>query len=167
MRQEIPDSFEIVIKKENDTFRATCSIFPGIFGEGQDEEKAIESLADGLAHKMGTLVKTVITEVFKGDFQALRAKGSAGVRTAPPKRFVLPPVGWLLRGKHIDFAKRRPVLRGTLMLLDMRREQFCQPMPCEEQLFASIMNSGVFAAPLPAECVTPFGILLGVPLIYN
>ena len=176
MRQEIPGSFEIIVRKEKDTFRATCSMFPEISGEGLNEDKAIESLADGLADKMGGLVKTVLHEVFKGDFQELlktkasicaqQMQNAAEIKELP--RFAdLPTIDCLLRGKNIDFAKRRPALHGTVMMMDMRPAQFCCPMPHEEYLYEAVRQSGIFNVPIPSECETPYGILLGVPLTYN
>lgn len=67
----VPNGFEITVKKEENSFKATCSMFPEVTGEGKNEEKAIESLADGLATKMGTMVKTVLDDVLKTDLLKL------------------------------------------------------------------------------------------------
>ena len=138
------DGFEIIVQRDKNTFRATCSIFPGVSGEGLDENKAIESLADGLADKMGGMVKTVLNEVFKGDFQKLLktkvdvcAQQSCAMpkRKALPRFIELPLIDRLLRGKNLDFAGRCPALRGTVVLIDMRQPCFCRPMPCEEYVY--------------------------------
>ena len=166
MKREMLGSFEIIVRKDNDTFKATCSVFPGICGEGTNEQKAIENLADGLAHKMGGLVKTVLREVF--NMPPPRTQKSRPVpQMKEPFWAELQPIDCLFCDKNIDYTKRRPALHGKVMMLDMRPEKFCRPMPDEEYIYAAVRQSGIFNTPIPTECETPYGILLGVPLTYN
>jgi hypothetical protein len=193
----IPVDFEIVVKKENDTFKASCSMFPEVYGEGLNEEKAIENLADGLVDKMGVIVKTVLDDVLKSDLlqllksgahltqvkvQAQPAKQRPTARRQAPKNngenlsFQLPSIDFFLRPVHIDLAKMRPVLPGGLLVLGLRSPQLDkhfyflsrrQIFEMEKDIMFSLVERGLFDGPQPGEVQTPFGIMLGLPMSYN
>jgi hypothetical protein len=189
--------FEIVVRKENNTFKASCSMFPEVFGEGQNEEKAIENLADGLVDKMGLIVKTVLDDVLKSDLlrllkaEARLARTKARPQSAkqrPPVRqralrnngenisFQLPSVDFFLRQTSINFAKIRPALSGGLLVLGLRSPQADrqfrflsrrQIFEIERDIMFSLVERGLFDGPQPGEVQTPFGMLLGLPMSYN
>ncbi|MDR2428190.1 MAG: hypothetical protein LBD62_00105 [Candidatus Margulisbacteria bacterium] len=193
----MPVDFEIVVKKENDTFKASCSMFPEVCGEGQNEEKAIENLADGLVGKMGLIVKAVLDDVLKTDLlqflktEARLAKAKtqpklvkqrlAGRRRAPRNNgenfsFQLPSIDFFLRPANMDLTRRRPALPGGLLVLGLRAPQtarpFCfmshrQMFELEKDLMFSLVERGIFDGPQPGEVQTPFGIMLGLPMSYN
>ncbi|MDR2431034.1 MAG: hypothetical protein LBD99_02095 [Candidatus Margulisbacteria bacterium] len=170
MRPEIPAKFEIVVKKERNAFKATCSIFPGVIGTGKNEEKAIEALADSLADKMGSAVKSALDEFLKKDLLRLlrtEAKISAsltpprlavnGAETAPPKftdklpkackmQFAIPPIEMLLRGTNIRLDKSHPALRGLLLVLGLRTAQkdLCRRFACLEQEYMDALDDQFF-----------------------
>ncbi|GBR72615.1 hypothetical protein NO1_0121 [Candidatus Termititenax aidoneus] len=193
----IPVDFEIVVKKENDTFKASCSMFPEVFGEGQNEEKAIENLADGLVDKMGLIVKTVLDDVLKSDLlQFLKSEARLASTKAQPQparqrpvarrrmpknngeniSFQLPSIDFFLRPANIDFTKMRPALPGGLLVLGLRspqaNKQVCflsrrQIFEIEKDIMFSLVERGLFDGPQPGEVQTPFGMLLGLPMSYN
>jgi hypothetical protein len=192
----IPVDFEIVVKKENDTFKASCSMFPEVFGEGQNEEKAIENLADGLVGKMGLIVKTVLDDVLKNDLlhflktevrlaktkaQSRPAKRRPAARRRMPRgenlSFQLPSIDMYLHPAKMNFTQmRRPDLSGGLLVLGLRSPQvdkhFCfmsrrQMFEVEKNLMFSLVERGIFNGPQPGEVQTPFGVLLGLPMSFN
>jgi hypothetical protein len=193
----MPVDFEIVVKKENDTFKASCSMFPEVCGEGQNEEKAIENLADGLVDKMGVIVKTVLDDVLKSDLLQLLKSGAnltqVKVQSQPAKRrpvasrkalqnngenlsFQLPSIDFFLRSAHMDLTKMRPALPGGLLVLGLRSPQADkhfyflsrrQIFELEKVLMFSLVERGLFDGPQPGEVQTPFGIMLGLPMSYN
>ncbi|MDR1452988.1 MAG: hypothetical protein LBJ25_03330 [Candidatus Margulisbacteria bacterium] len=193
----IPVDFEIVVRKENDTFKASCSMFPEVFGEGQNEEKAIENLADGLADKMGLIVKTVLNDVLKTDLlHFLKAEASLAKTRAsqPAKRrpaarrrmtrdngenisFQLRSIDALLQTANMSFTQMRyPALSGGLLVLGLRAPQIAghfrfmsrrQIFELEKDLMFSLVERGIFDGPQPGEVCTPFGIMLGLPMSYN
>jgi hypothetical protein len=193
----MPVDFEIVVKKENDMFKANCSMFPEVFGEGQNEEKAIENLADGLVDKMGLIVKTVLDDVLKSDLlQLLKSEARLAQAKAQPQldeqhpvapqktpkndseniSFQLPSIDSYLRPVNIDFTKMRPELPGGLLVLGLRSPQADrqfyflsrrQIFEVEKDIMFSLVKRGLFDGPQPGEVQTPFGIMLGLPMSYN
>ncbi|MDR1996717.1 MAG: hypothetical protein LBQ83_00060 [Candidatus Margulisbacteria bacterium] len=148
MLPEGSSQFEIVVKREKNSFKATCSIFPEVTGTGKDEAKAIENLADSLADKMGTVVKSALDEFLKKDLLCLlraearvaetwRARQQKAAGQTPPeqnpagpqecpaqdseKKFVfqMPPVNMLLSGANIPLDRLNPVLGGLIMVLGL------------------------------------------------
>ena len=115
-------------------------MFPEITGIGKDEARAVEALADSLAVKMGSVVKSVLDEFLKKDllrlFKAearLRENNRPLFRNAiPPLRrpnnagplerkitFDMPPLDIFLQDTGLNLNKNHPAVRGLIMVLGL------------------------------------------------
>lgn len=65
LEENLRKKFQITIKRNNGVFEATCSGFPEYIGTGQDEQSAIEDLAELLADRVGDVVKKTLDDLLR------------------------------------------------------------------------------------------------------